>query len=89
VLSFNYFSSLVDERGEIGLISRAITITSNSNFGSHMMVLKGGVARIEAVLFEGMGQDYNNRYPLNFFMAWTFSLLLLIVHRQATNKTAM
>ena len=64
----------VDERAEVGLLSRNIVIrgpdSSNADgFGGHMMVMEGGQARIDGVEFEYMGQRNRlRRYPVHFHM---------------------
>lgn len=64
----------VDERAEVGLLSRNITIrgdasSTESGFGGHMMIMEGATARIEGVEFENMGQRKRlRRYPVHFHM---------------------
>ena len=64
----------VDERAEVGLLSRNITIrgddsSETSGFGGHMMIMEGATARIEGVEFDNMGQRKRlRRYPVHFHM---------------------
>ena len=65
----------IDERAEVALLTRNITIqgdsaTSSSGFGGHTIVLSGGVAHIEGVTFLRMGQaGHVARYPMHWHMA--------------------
>jgi len=67
----------VDERAEVGLLSRSIRIQGGpgsdlgqGGFGGHVMVLAGSVARIEGVEFYQMGQSGElARYPMHWHMA--------------------
>jgi hypothetical protein len=64
----------VDERAEVGLLSRNIVIRgaeagSDGGFGSHLMVMEGGEARIDGVEFNNVGQrNILRRYPVHFHM---------------------
>ena len=64
----------VDERAEVGLLSRNILVrgdeaSSNGGFGGHMMVMEGAEARIDGVEFFNMGQrNALRRYPVHFHM---------------------
>lgn len=65
----------VDERAEVGLLTRNITIQGDSvgsagGFGGHILVQRGGVARIEGVELYRMGQKGTvARYPMHWHMA--------------------
>ena len=65
----------VDERAEVALLTRNITIqgdsaTSSSGFGGHTIILAGGTAHIEGVTFLRMGQSgHLARYPMHWHMA--------------------
>ena len=65
----------VDERAEIALLTRNITIqgdsaTSAGGFGGHTIVLAGGTAHVEGVTFFRMGQSgHLARYPMHWHMA--------------------
>jgi cell surface hyaluronidase len=64
----------VDERAEVGLLSRNITIQgdtgSTPGYGGHLMVLAGATARIEGVELFQMGQRGQlARYPMHWHMA--------------------
>ncbi len=64
----------VDERAEVGLLSRNITIRgdtgSTSGYGGHVIVLAGATARIEGVELFQMGQRGKlARYPMHWHMA--------------------
>lgn len=69
-----YAGRSVDERAEVGLLSRNITIrgdqsSADGGFGGHMMIMGGATARIEGVEFENMGQRKRlRRYPVHFHM---------------------
>lgn len=64
----------VDERAEVGLLSRNIVIrgdadSDQSGFGGQMMIMEGSVARIDGVEFDRMGQRKQlRRYPVHFHM---------------------
>lgn len=64
----------VDERAEVGLLSRNIVVRGNDassegGFGGHMMVMEGAEARIDGVEFFNMGQRKAlRRYPVHFHM---------------------
>lgn len=65
----------IDERAEVGLLSRNIVIQGDSGsaatgFGGHLMVMQGAVARIEGVELTRMGQKKQlARYPMHWHMA--------------------
>lgn len=65
----------VDERAEVGLLTRNITVRGDSagsagGFGGHIMVQRGAVARIEGVELYLMGQKQAvARYPMHWHMA--------------------
>lgn len=64
----------VDERAEVGLLTRNITIQgdeiSSGGFGGHTIVLAGATAHVEGVAFIRMGQaGHVGRYPMHWHMA--------------------
>ncbi len=64
----------VDERAEVGLLTRNITIQgdtgSTPGYGGHIMILAGAQARIEGVQLFQMGQrGHLARYPMHWHMA--------------------
>jgi cell migration-inducing and hyaluronan-binding protein len=65
----------LDERGEVGLMSRNIVIRGEegseaSGFGGHVMVMKGASMQIANVELYYMGQKHKlGRYPLHWHMA--------------------
>jgi cell migration-inducing and hyaluronan-binding protein len=64
----------VDERAEVGLLSRNITIQgdtgSTPGYGGHVMILGGATAHIEGVELYQMGQRGQlARYPMHWHMA--------------------
>ncbi|HEY4322226.1 MAG TPA: G8 domain-containing protein [Gemmatimonadales bacterium] len=64
----------VDERGEVGLLTRNVTVQgdsqSSSSFGGHIIVLQGGQAHVEGVTLLRMGQaGHVARYPMHWHMA--------------------
>ncbi|HEY7027789.1 MAG TPA: G8 domain-containing protein [Gemmatimonadales bacterium] len=64
----------VDERAEVGLLSRNITIQgdtgSTPGYGGHIIVLQGATARIEGVELFQMGQrGHLARYPMHWHVA--------------------
>lgn len=69
-------SRVLDERAEVGNLSRTITIQGADDdnwqsfrFGAHVMVHHHGVAHIEGVRFERMGQaGITGRYPVHFHL---------------------
>lgn len=65
--------TVVDERAEVALLSRNITIRSDSapnGFGGHLMILRGATARIEGVEVYQMGQKHaQGRYPIHWHLA--------------------
>lgn len=69
-----YAGRTVDERAEVGLLSRNITIrgddaSTDGGFGAHTMVMEGGQARIDGVEFTNVGQRKRlRRYPVHFHM---------------------
>jgi hypothetical protein len=61
----------VDQRAEVALLTRNITIRSanspGSQFGGHFMAMANAVARISNVEFSGLGQLQRvGRYPVHF-----------------------
>ena len=64
----------VDERAEVGLLSRNIVVRGDATsvqtgFGAHTMIMEGGIARIEGVEFQNVGQKQRlRRYPVHFHM---------------------
>jgi hypothetical protein len=64
----------VDERAEVALLSRSVTIEGESRssadgFGAQVMVMDGGVARLDGVQLQRVGQSgILRRYPLHFHM---------------------
>ncbi|HET6227075.1 MAG TPA: G8 domain-containing protein [Bacteroidia bacterium] len=70
--STNGQSWTVDERAEVGLLSRNLIIegdasSSTSQFGGHIMVMQGGVAHVEDIELNRMGQITNKaRYPFHW-----------------------
>ena len=64
----------LDERAEVGLLSRNITIQGDTGatpgFGGHIIVLSGATAHVEGVELFQMGQRGNlARYPMHWHMA--------------------
>ena len=64
----------LDERAEVGLLSRNITIQgdtgSTPGYGGHLMILAGATAKIEGVELFQMGQRGQlARYPMHWHMA--------------------
>ena len=65
----------VDERAEVALLTRNITIQGDSaksatGFGGHTIVLASGTAHVEGVTFLRMGQaGHLARYPMHWHMA--------------------
>ena len=64
----------VDERAEVGLLSRNITIRGDTGttpgYGGHLMIMVGGVAHIEGVELFQMGQRGQlARYPMHWHVA--------------------
>lgn len=64
----------VDERAEVGLLTRNITIQGDTGttpgYGGHIMVLAGATARIEGVQLFQMGQrGHLARYPMHWHVA--------------------
>jgi len=64
----------VDERAEVALLSRNVTIegeeaTSTDGFGGQIMVMGGGVTRVEGAELTRMGQkNALRRYPIHYHM---------------------
>jgi hypothetical protein len=64
----------VDERAEVGLLSRNIVIQGDdastlNRFGGHVMVMQGSSAKIQGVELRRMGQfDRLGRYPMHFHL---------------------
>jgi cell migration-inducing and hyaluronan-binding protein len=65
----------LDERAEVGLLTRNITIQGDSasltsGIGGHVMVMQGATAHVEGVTFTRMGQKARlARYPMHWHMA--------------------
>ena len=65
----------LDMRGEVGLLSHDIVITSPADaestlVGGHVMVMAGGSARLEGVELRGLGQSgVAGRYPFHWHLA--------------------
>jgi cell surface hyaluronidase len=64
----------VDERAEVGLLTRNITIQgdtgSTPGYGGHLMVMLGGTAKIEGIELYHMGQRSKlARYPMHWHVA--------------------
>lgn len=66
---------LVDERAEVGLLTRNIVIQSGANgharqIGAHIMIMAGGIGRIEGAELRFMGQTGRlGRYPIHWHLA--------------------
>ncbi|MBA2291449.1 MAG: transmembrane domain-containing protein [Gemmatimonadales bacterium] len=65
---------VVDERAEVGLLTRNIRIEGDSQsvggYGGHVIILPGGTARIEGASFYRMGQAGKlARYPIHWHLA--------------------
>lgn len=69
-----YGDTTLDERAEVALLSRNITVqgaedSSSDGFGGQVMVEHGGRLRVRGVEFADMGQKSRlRRYPLHFHM---------------------
>ncbi len=69
-----YDGRTVDERAEVALLTRNVTIegeetSSADGFGGQVMVMNGGTARIEGVELTRMGQrGILRRYPIHFHL---------------------
>ncbi|MGL4612284.1 MAG: G8 domain-containing protein [Trueperaceae bacterium] len=65
-----YNGQSVDQRAEVGLLSRNITIrgpSAEDTFGGHVMVMSGAKAVIDSVEFVHMGQENRlGRYPIHW-----------------------
>ncbi|MCU0625810.1 MAG: G8 domain-containing protein [Gemmatimonadaceae bacterium] len=65
----------LDERAEVALLTRNVVVRSDTSgqaqgFGGHVMVMKGGTARVEGTEFHRMGQrQLLARYPMHWHMA--------------------
>ena len=65
----------LDERAEVGLLTRNIVLQGDSSststgFGGHVMVMRGGTAHVEGVEFLRMGQRGRQaRYPMHWHLA--------------------
>jgi cell migration-inducing and hyaluronan-binding protein len=80
-LKYSHFGDIVtvsgyrvDERAEVGLLSRNITIRgdtgSTPGYGGHIIVMQGATARVEGVELFQMGQrGHLARYPMHWHMA--------------------
>jgi hypothetical protein len=70
-----YAGRTLDERGEVGLLTRHIVIRGDSaslatGFGGHVMVMQGGRARVDGVEFTLMGQKRElARYPMHWHLS--------------------
>jgi len=64
-------SNGVDERAEVGIISRTITVSSGSSgrIGAHTMFLAGSTVHIEGVVGVNLGQDQIARYPFHWHVS--------------------
>lgn len=65
---------LIDERAEVGLLTRNIRIEGDSQsvvgYGGHVIILPGATARIEGASFYRMGQAGKvARYPIHWHLA--------------------
>ena len=64
----------MDERAEVGLLSRTITVqgaegSEEDGFGGHMMIMKGGRAELANIELRRMGQRGElGRYPAHFHL---------------------
>ena len=64
----------LDERAEVGLLSRSITVqgdeaSEEDGFGGHVMVMEGGRAELAHIELRRMGQrGEQGRYPLHFHL---------------------
>jgi cell surface hyaluronidase len=69
-----YNGKSVDQRAEVGLLSRNIVIqgkmaSATDTFGGHVMVMAGGQAIVDSVEFVNMGQENKmGRYPIHWHM---------------------
>ena len=69
-----YGSRVLDERAEVALLSRNITVrgaedSSSDGFGGHIMIMEGSAAKLQGVEFASMGQRARlRRYPVHFHM---------------------
>jgi G8 domain len=62
-------TQILDERAEIGLLSKNITVQSDviGDFGGHVMVMPGGALRANGVHFANLGQAGKlGRYPIHW-----------------------
>lgn len=76
-----FAGQVVDERAEVGLLSRGITIQgagplvdgvplSPDGFGGHVMILAGATAKVEGVELVNMGQrGHIGHYPIHWHLA--------------------
>ncbi len=68
-------SWVLDERAEVGLLSRNIKIqgdasSSTSKFGAHVMIMETAKAFISDIEFVRVGQEFaNGRYPFHWHLA--------------------
>jgi hypothetical protein len=63
----------LDQRAEVGMLTRGITIQAvnapGSHFGGHTMFMSGAVARLSGIEVAGMGQlGQLGRYPIHFHL---------------------
>jgi cell migration-inducing and hyaluronan-binding protein len=71
----SFGGATVDQRAEVGLLSRNIVIqgdpaTAPNGLGGHIMVMQGGQARVEGVELYRMGQKATlARYPLHWHLS--------------------
>lgn len=72
-----YDGKNLDERAEVGLLTRNIVVQGDSNstesgFGGHIMVMEQGQARLDGVELYHMGQKASSgRYPLHMHLLGT------------------
>jgi len=61
----------IDERAQVGILSRTITISSGNagRRGAHTLFLAGSLVHIEGVEGVNLGQDQIARYPFHWHMA--------------------
>ncbi len=68
-------ASGIDERAEVGLLTHAVSVESESHaaargLGGQVLVLRGGMLEASGVTFEGLGQRGRlGRYPIHFHLA--------------------
>jgi cell surface hyaluronidase len=68
----SYNGKTVDQRAEVGLLTRNIVIkgaSATDKFGGHVMVMTGSQAVVDSVEFVNMGQENKmGRYPIHWHM---------------------